>query len=74
MARGDGSVTREWCRSMIMLPPELSYVVRMYQKRNRITSHSAAVKRLLETHPDLLVIVSDLVYADHSPITEVSPR
>lgn len=64
MARGDravisGSISTP---TIIRLPPELILITKCYQNARRLTSLNAAIKELLETHPEILAIVARSQY------------
>lgn len=44
----------------ITLPQSLIFVVEKYQGSREISSFSAAIKELLETHPALAFVIRDL--------------
>jgi len=44
----------------ISLPPELTFLLREYEKSRRFSSLSETVRRLVESHPDLLSFTCDL--------------
>lgn len=56
MAGGDRAVVRLNLR----LPPELIMVSKLYQSDRRIVSLNAAIIELLETHPAIVQMVTDL--------------
>lgn len=53
-------MTRDWHRTLVSIPPELLYVMKRYQERNRMATFSGAVKTLLETHPAIAEIAREL--------------
>lgn len=42
----------------LSLPEELVYILEVYRKNMKIISRNAAVRHLLETHPDIALVVA----------------
>lgn len=63
MASGDGSI-----EIRVVLPAELVWLAKRYQRRRRIAVFSGVFKELLETHP-ALVLMADELYNEpvHQP-------
>jgi hypothetical protein len=61
MARGNGLVN-PGKQTGLRLQPEMEYVVKLYQQRYRHATVSAALRRIVETHPDIIAIVEELMY------------
>lgn len=60
MASGDRAVGEA---KLVRLPSELWYLIERYQKLRRMTSFTAALKELLETHPAIANILAAM-YAE----------
>lgn len=73
MARGNRSTSSQGTQVIYLrLPKELVYLAECYQSASRLTTLNDAIRRLLETHPDLIARAYQVVYdgRDTSPKIE----
>lgn len=59
MAGGDGGSGKVICT----VPAELKEVVILYQNRTRLPTFNAAIRCIIETHPGIAEIITELLYS-----------
>ena len=47
-------------RLVVVLPKELTFLLKIYQEDNRIVTKNVTIQRLLETHPALVELAEAL--------------